>query len=137
LDRSKHAALTGQRRDRRLARVVVVGLVEKSDEPEVEELHAGGRQHDVARLQVAVHEPLLMRRVNGVDDLSGDLERFGHRDGVRIRNPLCERLAFQIFHDEVRQARFGADIVQPADVGVRQPGDGCGLALETLAARRF
>ena len=66
-----------------------------------------------------------MRRVNGVDDLSGDLERFGHRDGVRVGNSLRERLTFQVFHDEIRQAGFRADIVQPADVGYSRQMWGC------------
>src|SRR5262249_7461421 len=45
-----------------------------------------------------------------------------------------ERFAFDAFHDEVVHAVLMPDIVEDADVGMIQAGDGLGLALEALLA---
>ena len=44
-------------------------------EPEVEQLHARLRQHDVGGLQVPVHDPLPVRLVEGVGDLGSVAQR--------------------------------------------------------------
>ncbi len=61
---------------------------------EVEDLDDTGRRDlDVGRLEIAVHDAFLMRRLERVGDLSRVLERLGHRDRSP-RDPLRERLAF-------------------------------------------
>ena len=48
--------------------------------------------------------------------------------------PICvfERLAFQVLHHQERQPLVAVDIVERADVGMVQRGDGARLALEAL-----
>ena len=49
-------------------------------EPEVQHLHgAVGSNHDVGRLQVAMHDSPLVRGVEGEGDLAGDGHGFVHR----------------------------------------------------------
>ena len=50
---------------------------------------------------------------------------------------LGERLAGEMFHDEVGRAVVAADVVERADVRVRERGDGAGLPLEARAAVRI
>jgi hypothetical protein len=48
-------------------------------EPEIQHLHlAVGGQHDVRRLQIAMDDPFLVRRLDGVDDLAGDAQRLAN-----------------------------------------------------------
>ena len=50
------------------------------------------------------------------------------------REPGRERLAVEILHDEELEAVLLADVVERADVGMVQPRDGSGLALEALSS---
>ena len=87
-------------------------------EPEIEHLHdAGGTDHDVPRLDVAVHDAAVVRLDEGEGDLPGDA------DGVReveppAPHPLRQRLALDVLHDDVRPVRILADVVDRADVRV-------------------
>ena len=45
-----------------------------------------------------------------------------------------ERFSFEILHDEELEAVLLADVVERADVGMVQPRDGSGLALEALSS---
>ena len=45
--------------------------------------------------------------------------------------PLRQRLAFDVLHDEVVQTVLLADVVEGADVRMVELGDGFGFALET------
>jgi hypothetical protein len=85
------------RRARRLA-------LERFGEAEVEHLHAPlGRHLHVRRLEVAVDDALLVRRVERAGDLDRDRERLVDRQRP-LRDPLGERLAFDQFEDEEPRA---------------------------------
>ncbi len=68
-------------------------------------------------------DALLVRGVERERDLARVVER--GREGQRA----FQRLALHQLHDEV----VGTDVVQRADVGMIQRGDGAGFALESIA----
>ena len=51
--------------------------------------------------------------------------------------PVGKRLAIEILHDEKRRAVLLADVVEGADVRVRQLRDRARLAIETFAEARI
>jgi hypothetical protein len=98
----------------------------------VEQLDARFRQHHVLWLQVAVDDSRAAGLVQGARDLDAVAEHLV--DGKRaLLQPLGERLAIDVFHDEVDDPVLLAHVVDRADVGMVQRGDGSRLALEPRA----
>ncbi len=69
----------------------------------------------------------------------GGVERVGHLDREpsniiecerTLADPISERVTLDQFHHEKRCAGFGADVVQLADVSMREPRNGASLPLE-------
>jgi len=103
-------------------------------ETEVENLHASvAKQKDVVRLEIAVDEPLVVRR----GESAGDLHRAVGGSANRQR-PLCEaiaeRLAVEQFHHGVGAGFVRPDVEDREDVRMRQRRDGLALALEPREA---
>jgi len=80
------------------------------------------RDQDVPGFEIPMGDPLLVRRLQGLADLSAILER------QRQWQRSLELLALHILHHQV----IRPDVVEGADVRVIQSGDGAGLALEAL-----
>jgi hypothetical protein len=78
---------------------------------------------DVGWLEIAMRDRLAMRGFKCAGQLNGGLE-----DEIE-RQRTFNFQTFDILHDDV----VGADIVDLADVGMIQSGDGAGLALKSLA----
>jgi len=110
-------------------------LVARADDrrqPEIGEVRrAEAVEQDVGRLEVAVDD------VPGV----GALQRLGHRlpdaddlvdrqPAMTVDNPIQQRAARHIAHDDVKLALELAEVVDRQDVGVLQRGDGARLALK-------
>ena len=76
-------------------------------------------------------DPLPVRLVQRIRDLDGDLERLIQRQRALLQ-PLGQRVALQILHDQEVDPVLLADVMQSANVRVVQAGDGLGLALEPL-----
>ncbi len=138
--RAEQGALTrqrllgrGQRGQRaRSARAVRAQL----GQAEVEQLDARLRQHHVLWFQVAVDDSRAVGLVQGARDLDAVAEHLV--DGKRaLLQPLGERLAIDVFHDEVDDPVLLAHVVDRADVGMVQRGDGSRLALEPRAPLRI
>ena len=80
-------------------------------------------------------DPLAVGAVEGLRDL--DPVAQGLLEGKRAPlQPLGEGLAFQVLHDQVVDPILPAEVVEDADVGMIQGGDGPGLTLEALAQVR-
>jgi len=103
---------------------------------EVEQLGARRGEHHVGRLEVTVNDAALVCRIERGGDLDRDLEHLGQTQRTLLET-LAQRLALEVFHDEVVDAVVVTDVVQRADVRVVEPRDGLGLALHTLAQRGF
>ena len=90
-------------------------------------------EHDVARLQVAVHDPGAVGAVHRRADLNGDVERLVHRELGRAAQAIFERFSLEELEDQVVELAVAADVVDRADVRIVQRGDDARLLLEAPA----
>src|SRR2546422_7650303 len=74
-------------------------------------------EHDVVGLDVAVHDPALVRVREGPGDLDEDLADFGRGERAAGGEHARERLAAQELHDEVDDAAALADAIDRDDAG--------------------
>ena len=102
-------------------------------EPEVEELHARRREHDVARFDIPVHDAMPVGERDSVGERGRVQQRVGHWQRA-LQQPTGQRFALEIFHDEELHVILESHVVERADVRVVQRGDRPHLALEALAA---
>ena len=101
-------------------------------QPEIQNLdHSPPRDKDVGGFDVAMHDPGGMRGFQRVQDWNHDLEQFFVGKGS-LGDALLERLALHQFHHQIRPARVISDIVNRADIGVIECGDGLRLAPESF-----
>jgi hypothetical protein len=106
------------------------GLLERLGEPEVEHLHLLVRRDlHVGRLQIAMDDPFLVRRLERLGDLQRDLQRLADRDRAALQ-PLGQGLTFDQLHDQkVTAVRF-LHAVERGDVWVIERGERLGFPLE-------
>ena len=104
-------------------------------QPEVHQLHAGRGEHDVRRLEIAMHDPLPVRLVERVGDLDAAAHRLLERERAALQG-FVEGPPLEVLHDEVVGVALASDVVKGADVWMRQLGDGPRLAFEALADGR-
>ena len=97
--------------------------------PKSSSFDATVRQHDVRGLQIPVHNPCAVRRVERVSDLDRNLERLIDLDRPTL-DLLVERLAFQVLHDQILGPVLVANVMERADVRMCESGNRFGLALE-------
>ena len=99
-------------------------------ESEVQELDAGFRQHDVAGLQIAVHDAAAVRGIQRLGDLPPQPQ-----DLIERQRPEGElrrqSLAVEVFHDQYAPAVV-ADVVNRADVRMGKLRKRPDLPLEAL-----
>ena len=116
----------------RVRQVVAWARRRELREPEVEHLEpALARHHDVAGLQVAVDNALVVRGRERVGERDREVQQPGERQSAR-RHERGERLALDQLHGEEADAAGFLDRVERHDVPVVQRGDGPRLALEAL-----
>ena len=93
-------------------RPIGIGLAGRQlGEAEVENLHAVRRRDEqIVRLDVAVHDPLVVRRGERQRNLAAVVDGFLNREvlGVQL---VAQRHAFEKLGDEVRRAVVHADVV--------------------------
>ena len=123
----------GGRRAAGIGRVLHEGL----GQAEVQDFDlAVRRQLDVGRLQVTMNDPALVRFLQGVRNLVGDVARLFDGNGSKC-DPLSERLSLDELENEVVRA---LRLLQPVDRGnVRmvQRGQYLGFSLETRESLRI
>ena len=108
-------------------------------EPEIEQLGAALRQHDVAGLQIAMDDARAVRLVQRARDLNRVSSAPGSSGQARACSrlqPIGQRLAFEILHHQEVDTVLLADVVQRADVRMVQLRDGARFAIEALAQTR-
>ena len=135
LQSAEDQSLAGERLDNGRSRGVRRGRHVETGalcQPEVEELGALPREHDVARLQITMHDPTAMRLVERIGHLDGDPQRLGAREPAALE-PLGQGFAFEQLHDQKEDTPLVADVVERADVWMGKTRDRLRLALEALA----
>ena len=106
-------------------------VLQKLREAEVEDLHgAVAGQRDVGRFQVAVTDPLLVRGLERLEDLSRDAHGFIHGERA-ARESLGERLAFDEFQNQERDPAGFGEVVNCGDARVIERRHGLRFAVET------
>ena len=107
-------------------------MIDDPRQAEVEHLHvAVGPDHDVLRLDVAVHDAGGMRGAERPRHLAADVD--GRRQRLRRLDERPQRPAVdQLLDDEELARRRLADVVDGDDVGVVEGGGGARLAQEAL-----
>jgi hypothetical protein len=102
--------------------------VQDLDGPVVENAH-------VARLDVAVHDAVLVRERQSRAQLDDDVELLVQRERRLRVHDLLEVPAPEKLHHDERRVLFLAELVDRHDVAVLQPRDGLRLAMEAVARR--
>src|SRR5207248_8133664 len=87
--------------------------------------------HDVARLQIAMHDAALMRGADRVDERHGELQKIGDRQTVS-RNEIDQRLPVHELHREEVHAVGLLHAVDGDDVRMIERGHGLRFTLKTL-----
>ena len=88
-------------------------------------------QH-VLGLHVAVHDVARVRGAQGAGDLDRVGDRLGDRQAALAPDAVLERLALDVFEDDVRAPLVLARVDNTDDVGVRELGHGARLAAKAL-----
>ncbi len=108
--------------------------VERLGETEVQHLHRAVTSHlDVRGLQIAMDDPLLVRRLERLGDLLRDGQRFVERDRA-LRDALREVVAFDQLHHERQRAAGLLDGIDRGDVRMVQRRECLGFTLEARQA---
>ena len=130
-DRAENHARLGPTGHRRR-----VGAGALGGQPEVEDLDAAvARDEEVVRLQIAMHDLLVVRGGQADGDLDADLDRLARR-GRSSLEPLPQRLALEQLRHGIGRSLVHADVMNGEDVRVRERRDRLGFALEAGAAIR-
>ena len=101
-------------------------------QPEVEYLHLSvGRDFDVRGFQIAMDDATVVRRLDGLGNLRGDLECLLAGDGA-TRETIGKRLPFDQFQHEKRRCPGFDQVVDRGDPRVVQRGEHLGLAPQSF-----
>ncbi len=106
-------------------------LVQVAGQAKIGDLgHALAVEDDVGRLDVTVQDPLVVRIGQALADLQHQLETLLERSLAKVED-LFERAALDQLHREEVNPLLLSDLQNRDDVGVTQPGQGLGFALES------
>ena len=105
-------------------------------ETKVQQLCARFREHDVAGLQVPVHDSMAMRVVKRICNVGGDSQCLRHGQGARWRRPASVSPSRHSITMKAEPSVL-ADVVDRADMWVRQLRNQSRLSVEPFPARRL
>ncbi len=88
-------------------------------------------EHDVRRLDVAVHDTGVVREVERIAQLAHDVRRDVQLEAFLAVEEALQFLAADELHDQVGEVAFLAEVVDLHDIGVAQPRGGLRLADES------
>ena len=88
------------------------------------------QQHDVVRLDVAVDDAVLMRVLESLQYLRGEVDGLFPVEHLLHIYILFEGDAVDVLHDDILDHITEADVVYAHDVGVIEHGDSLALVLE-------
>ncbi len=126
-DRPRHRRAAGER-----AVLASRGLL---GEAEVQDLHPPVvRQEEVGRLEVAVHDPLVVGGGETRGQLPRGVQALAQRQRAALQ-PLLQSLALQQLGDHVGHAVLGADVEHREDVGMVEGAGRARLVLEAAKLR--
>ena len=139
------AGLLGREVVGRAEHLLVVGLRERrvvlflgERETEVEDLdRAAGVEDQVRGLDVAMHEPLLVRMLEPERRLPHVVECVAERERAGLLDLRMEVGSGDVLHRDEMDLAGGVEVERPDDVRMVQPGGGAGLALESGEVRRL
>jgi hypothetical protein len=94
------------------------------------------RNQNVARLQIAMHDAVLVHEMHRPRQCLDECSRFPFRLRRAGHLPL-ESAALDVLQGHKQSPVVLADLVDAHDVGVIEPGHGLGLGAEALAGRRI
>ena len=77
---------------------------------------AGGRDHDVLGLEVAVDEPRLVDRIEPGEELRGDLARLLELERPALAEQVGQGGALEVLHGDQLEVLLGRQIEDPANV---------------------
>jgi hypothetical protein len=98
---------------------------------EIQDLHlARRRQHDIFGFDIAVYDPMLVRRGKRFRTLGGDLQELLRRQGML--QALSQSLASDVLHDQQEFTIFFQDVVNRGYVFGGQGGGALGFAQDVL-----
>jgi hypothetical protein len=93
-------------------------------------------QQDVARLDIAVHDPLSVREVQRVPDFGGDPDRLLERQRAFPLEALAQRLALHVRHYVVEKPPGVTGVVEGKNVWVGETGGERDLPKEPVGPER-
>ena len=89
-------------------------------------------EHDVGRLQIAVQHAFVVRGGQAGADLARDLQRFVGGQAADAAQQRRQVFAVDVFHGEERLIVGFADVVDAADIGMRDAARNADFVAEAL-----
>ncbi len=107
-------------------------LADHLGDAEVEDLGLalGGDEH-VVGLQVAVHDAAAVCRTNRRQQLLDQVERDVHSEPAAVVEPVAQRAAFDVLHDDEKRVALGVEVVDADDAGMVESRHRGRFTLET------
>jgi len=109
-----------------------LGAAQRLGDAEIGNRGGAAGEQNVVRLDVAVHDAALVRIGECARDVLHDRHRLRHGEATVREQSCAERLAVDVWHDEIRQPVGDAGAQHAHDVGMLQTGRQQDLAAEPI-----
>ena len=99
------------------------------DSPPADDVGTPLREHGIIRLEISMDDAAFMRGLEEGGDLDADLQELLDRERA-LAYAIAERLTIDQLHNQAVDPVFVADVIESAEVGVVERGDGPCLPFE-------